>query len=51
MATSLVMSRAADDDWRAYTLTAICAATFIFTMTNPLIVVFAAGVLGCFGIV
>jgi chromate transporter len=51
MATSLVMSRAADHDWRAYTLTAICTVIFIHTNTNPLIVVFAAGVLGYFGIV
>jgi chromate transporter len=51
MATSLVMSRAADHDWRAYTLTAICTAIFVFTKTNPLIVVAAAGVLGYFGIV
>lgn len=51
MATSLVMSRAADHDWRAYTLTAICTAIFIFSKTNPLIVVGAAGVLGYFGVV
>jgi chromate transporter len=51
MATSLVMSRAADHDWRAYLLTAICTAIFIFTKTNPLIVVAAAGVIGYFGVV
>ena len=51
LATSLVMSRSADHDWRAYLLTAICTAIFVFTKTNPLIVVFAAGVLGYFGIV
>jgi chromate transporter len=51
MATSLVMSRAADHDWRAYLLTAVCTAIFIFSKANPLIVVFAAGVLGYFGIV
>lgn len=51
MATSLVMSRAADHDWRAYTVTAICTAIFVWTKTNPLIVVFAAGVLGYFGII
>ena len=51
MATSLVMSRAADHDWRAYLLTAICTVIFIRTKANPLIVVFAAGVLGYFGIV
>jgi chromate transporter len=38
-----MMSRAADHDWRAYLLTylltAICTAIFIFTKTNPLLVV------------
>ena len=51
LGTSLVMSRAADHDWRAYLLTAICTAIFVFTKTNPLIVVGAAGVIGYFGIV
>jgi chromate transporter len=51
MATSLVMSRAADHDWRAYLLTAICTAIFVFTKTNPLIVVAAAGAIGYFGVV
>jgi chromate transporter len=51
MATSLVMSRAADHDWRAYLLTAVCTAIFIFTRTNPLIIVAAAGVIGYFGVV
>ncbi len=51
MATSLVMSRAADHDWRAYLLTAICTAIFVFTKTNPLIVVGAAGVIGYFDVV
>jgi chromate transporter len=51
MATSLVMSRAADHNWRAYLLTAICTAIFVFTKTNPLIVVGAAGVIGYFGVV
>jgi chromate transporter len=51
MATSLVMSRAADHDWRAYLLTAICTAIFVSTKTNPLIVVGAAGVTGYFGVV
>jgi len=50
-ATSLVMSRAADHDWRAYLLTALCTVIFICTKANPLIVVFAAGVLGYFGII
>ena len=43
LATALVMSRAADHDWRAYSLTAVCTAIFLFTKTNPLIVVVAAG--------
>jgi chromate transporter len=51
MATSLVMSRAADHDWRAYLLTATCTGIFVFTKTNPLIVVGAAGVIGYFGVV
>ncbi len=51
MATSLVMSRTADHDWRAYLLTAVCTAIFVFTKTNPLFVVVAAGVIGYFGIV
>jgi chromate transporter len=51
LATSLVMSRAADHDWRAYLLTAVCTAIFVFTKTNPLIIVAAAGVIGYFGVV
>ncbi|GAC1403358.1 MAG: chromate transporter [Mycobacterium sp.] len=51
MASSLVMSRAADHDWRAYLLTTICMVIFLGTKTNPLIVVLAAGVLGYLGIV
>jgi chromate transporter len=52
LASSLVMSRAADHDWRAYSLTAICAAIFIFfTKLNPLIVVLAAGLVGYLGFV
>ena len=51
LATSLVMSRAADHDWRAYTLTAICTLIFIFTKMNPLIVVIGAGAVGWLGFV
>jgi len=51
MATSLVMSRAADHDWRAYLLTGACTLIFIFTKTNPLVVVLAAGLIGYLGIV
>ncbi|MCW2654051.1 MAG: chromate transporter [Mycobacterium sp.] len=51
LATSLVMSRAADHDWRAYSLTGICTVIFVFTKTNPLIVVASAGLIGYFGVV
>lgn len=51
LASSLVMSRAADHDWRAYLLTALCTLIFVRTKVNPLIVVAAAGVIGYFGIV
>jgi chromate transporter len=51
MATSFVMSRAADHDWRAYLLTGICTAIFVFTKINPLIIVAAAGLLGYLGVV
>jgi chromate transporter len=51
LATSLVMSRSADHDWRAYVLTAVCTAVFVFTKLNPLLVVAAAGVIGYFGVV
>jgi chromate transporter len=51
LASSLVMSRSADHDWRAYLLTAVCTVIFVRTKLNPLIVVAAAGVIGYFGIV
>jgi chromate transporter len=51
MATALVMSRAADHDWRAYLLTAVCTLIFVFSEINPLYIVAAAGVIGYFGIV
>jgi chromate transporter len=51
LATSLVMSRAADHDWRAYLLTGVCTLIFLFTKTNPLIVVAAAGLIGYSGAV
>ena len=51
LATAMVMSRAADHDWRAYLVTAICTAIFVRTSLNPLYLVAAAGVLGYFGIV
>lgn len=51
MASSLVMSRAADHDWRAYLVTAIATLIFLRTNTNPLIVVGAAALLGYIGFV
>ena len=51
LGTSYVMGRAADHDWRAYSLTAACTAIFLFTKTNPLIVVAVAGVVGYLGLV
>jgi chromate transporter len=51
LATSLVMSRAADHDWRAYTLTGVCTLIFVRTKINPLFIVAVAGVIGYFGIV
>jgi chromate transporter len=51
LASSLVMSRSADHDWRAYLLTAVCTLIFVRSKVNPLIVVAAAGVIGYFGIV
>jgi chromate transporter len=50
-ATSLVIGRAADHDWRAYTLTAVCTAIFMFTKVNPLIVVLAAALLGSLNVI
>ncbi|MEZ0052214.1 chromate transporter [Mycobacterium sp. MAA66] len=51
LATSLVMSRAADHDWRAYSVTAACTVIFMRTKVNPLIVVAAAGVVGYLGFI
>jgi chromate transporter len=51
LASSLVMSRAADHDWRAYLLTAVCTVIFVRTKLNPLLVVAAAGVIGYLGFV
>ena len=51
MATSLVMSRAADHDWRAYTVTAICTVIFLRSKVNPLIIVGSAAVIGYFGLI
>jgi chromate transporter len=51
LASSLVMSRAADHDWRAYSLTAVCTLIFVRSKINPLFVVAAAGVIGYLGFV
>ena len=51
LASGYVMSRAADQDWRAYLLTAVCTLIFVFTKLNPLIVVATAGLLGWMGLV
>lgn len=50
MATSLVMSRAADHDWRAYLMTAACTVVFVRTSLNPLYLVGLAGLFGYLGI-
>jgi chromate transporter len=51
LASSLVMSRAADHDWRAYLLTAVCTLIFVRTKLNPLLIVAVAGLIGYLGIV
>jgi chromate transporter len=51
LASGYVMSQTADHDWRAYLLTGVCTALFVFTKINPLVVVAAAGVLGWLGLV
>ncbi|MDG4665686.1 chromate transporter [Mycobacterium sp. 236(2023)] len=50
MATALVMSRAADHDWRSYLLTALCTVVFVATKLNPLWLVALAAVLGYVGV-
>jgi chromate transporter len=49
LATSVVMTKAADHDWRGYLLTAMCTAVFLKTKLNPLMIVVAAGVIGGLG--
>ncbi|MCV7356473.1 chromate transporter [Mycolicibacterium fluoranthenivorans] len=51
LATSLVMSRAADHDWRAYTVTAVCTGIFLVSKINPLFIVAGAGVIGYLGFI
>jgi chromate transporter len=43
------MGKSADHDWRAFLLTGLCALIFIFTRTNPLIIVALAGLIGFLG--
>ena len=50
LASGYVMSKAADQDWRAYLLTGICTIGFVFTKVNRLIVVAIAGLLGWMGL-
>ena len=49
LASGWVMSKAADHDWRAYLLTAVCAAIFTTTKINPLVIVAVAGLVGWLG--
>ena len=51
LATSLVMSRAADHDWRAYALTGLCTLVFVRSSLNPLFLVGLAAFLGYLGVV
>ncbi|GAB4166466.1 MAG: chromate transporter [Terrimicrobiaceae bacterium] len=51
LATSFVMAKASEHDWRGYALTMVCTAIFTFTKANPLAVVAAAGLLGYFHVV
>jgi chromate transporter len=49
LATSLVMSRAADHEWRAYLVTVAATVVFLRTRVNPLLIVAAAAGLGYLG--
>ena len=49
LASGFVMAQAADHDWRAYILTAICTGICTFTKLNPLFIVGAAGFIGYMG--
>lgn len=51
LATSVVMTRAADHDWRGYLLSAVCTAVFLRSKISPLAVVAAAGSIGALGLV
>jgi chromate transporter len=49
LASAYVMGKSTDHDWKAYLLTAVCTVVFIFTKTNPLIVVGLAALVGFLG--
>ena len=49
LASALIMSKAADHDWRAFLLTGICTAIFSTTKINPLLIVAVAGFIGWLG--
>ena len=49
LASAYIMGKSADHDWRAFLLTGLCALIFIFTRTNPLIIVALAGLIGFLG--
>jgi chromate transporter len=51
LATAYIMGRSTNHDWRSYLLTVLCAAVFVFTKINPLIVVGIAGLAGFLGLV
>jgi len=48
-ATAFILGRSTEHDWRSYLLTAVCTGVFVFTKTNPLIVVAIAGLAGFLG--
>jgi chromate transporter len=49
LASAYIMGKSTDHDWRAFLLTGLCALIFIFTRTNPLIIVALAGLIGFLG--
>lgn len=49
LASGWVMTRAADHDWRAWLLTAVCTVIFIRTKWSPLTLVALASLLGWLG--
>jgi chromate transporter len=49
LASAMIMSKAADHDWRAYLVTGVCTLIFTTTKINPLFIVAAAGLIGWLG--